>query len=50
MRVRPAAVDAHTGVKDSAKAKSRSLTTKFLSEARRAFAQLGMVGRKPATS
>lgn len=42
MQVRPAAVDSHTGVEDSAKAKSRSLTSRFLSEARRAFSQLGI--------
>lgn len=42
VRVRPAAVDAHTGVEEASGAKSRSLTARFLSEARRAFAHLGI--------
>lgn len=42
MQVCPAAVDSHTGVEDSSGAKSRSLTSRFLSEARRAFSQLAI--------
>jgi phosphoribosylanthranilate isomerase len=38
--VRPAGVDAHTGVEDSTGRKSREKVLKFLSEAREAFALL----------
>lgn len=38
--VKPAAVDAHTGVEDSTGAKSPSLVARFVAEARRAFASL----------
>ena len=38
--VRPAAVDAHTGVEDSSGAKSPSLVGRFVAEARRAFTKL----------
>ena len=40
MEVRPASVDAHTGVEDVNGAKSPSLVTSFISEARRAFSNL----------
>jgi len=38
--VRPAGVDAHTGVEDSRGRKDRSLVERFVAEARRAFASL----------
>ena len=40
IEVRPAAVDAHTGVEDLKGTKSPSLVTRFISEARRAFSNL----------
>jgi len=40
--VRPAAVDAHTGLEDSTGCKSPALVREFVAEARRAFAESGV--------